>query len=283
METRERFYTTNGIELHVVEAGQPNDKVILFLHGFPEHWYGWKNQLSFFSQQRWLAVAPDQRGYNLSSKPEGVKSYTIDELTKDIVGLIPQLTDQKIVLVGHDWGGGVAWNVALHYPQLLEKLVILNMPHPKVIHQHLTSNPRQMLRSWYTGFFQIPWVPETVSSTFDFKLLENTLTGSALPNTFSQEDITAYKEAWKQPGALENMINWYRAYKYNTVESPNPVEVATLLIWAKQDQFLGAELAQPSIEQCLNGHLVYLEEATHWLHHEKPDKVNNLILDFLNS
>ncbi|WP_210486001.1 alpha/beta fold hydrolase [Rufibacter aurantiacus] len=281
METRTNFYNTNGIQLQVVQAGPEDGKVILFLHGFPEFWYGWEKQLRIFSEEGWLAVAPDQRGYNLSTKPEGVEAYTIDELTRDIAELIPQLTDRKVVLVGHDWGGAVAWNLALHHQDLLEKLVILNMPHPQVIHHHLTHNPKQMLRSWYAGFFQLPWVPETLNSSFDFKLLESTLTRSAQPNTFTEQDLEIYKEVWRQPGALEAMINWYRAYKYNPIEPGHKIEVPTLMLWGKQDQFLGTELAQPSIDQCLNGQLIFLEEATHWLHHEQPDEVNKLILDFL--
>ncbi|WP_181303974.1 alpha/beta fold hydrolase [Rufibacter sp. XAAS-G3-1] len=283
METRENYYQTNGIQLHTVELGPAGGQVILFLHGFPEHWYGWKNQLNFFSQKGWHAVAPDQRGYNLSSKPEAVKSYTIDELTKDIAELIPQLTAKKVVLVGHDWGGAVAWNVALHYPQLLEKLVILNMPHPAVIHEHLRHNPKQMLRSWYTGFFQIPWVPEAVNSILDFRVLEKTMTGSALPDTFRPEELETYKKAWAQPGAMEAMINWYRAYKYNPIETDHQIDVPTLILWGKQDKFLGTELALPSMEQCTNGQLFFLENATHWLHHEQPEKANAWIENFLRA
>ncbi|RNI21898.1 alpha/beta fold hydrolase [Rufibacter latericius] len=283
MDIKHKYYQTNGIQLHVAEAGPQEGKTILFLHGFPEFWYGWKNQLKFFSEKGWHALAPDQRGYNLSSKPEGVQSYTIDELTKDIVELIPQLTTEKMVLVGHDWGGGVAWNLALHHPQLFEKLVILNMPHPQVAHEHLTKNPKQMLRSWYAGFFQIPWIPEAVNSSFDFKVLESTLKGSAQPDTFTKQDIEAYKEAWKQPGAMQAMINWYRAYKDNKIEADHQVDVPTLMLWGKQDQFLGTEMALPSIEQCTNGQLFFLENATHWVHHEQPDKVNAWMENFLKA
>ncbi|MBC3539353.1 alpha/beta fold hydrolase [Rufibacter sediminis] len=281
METRTTFYRTNGVRLHVAEAGYANEKVILFLHGFPEFWYGWKKQLQFFAENGWRAVAPDQRGYNLSSKPEELAAYTIDQLTRDIVELIPQISAGKVVLVGHDWGGAVAWNLALQHPELLEKLIILNMPHPRVMHQHLTQNPRQMLRSWYTGFFQIPWFPEIASSAFDFHLLESTMTGSALPNTFTPADIKAYKEAWAQPNALTTMINWYPAYKQHPIKAPRPVKVPTLMIWGKQDPFLDTELARPSIEQCAKGQLILLGEPTHWLHHEQPERINRLMLDFL--
>ncbi|WP_242693086.1 alpha/beta fold hydrolase [Sabulibacter ruber] len=281
MEMKERDYTANGIYLHTFEAGEPRQPTILFLHGFPEFGYGWRKQLSFFTDQGWHAVAPDQRGYNLSSKPQEVEAYTIDQLTQDMVELIPQISQGKVVVVGHDWGGAVAWNLALEHPALLEKLVILNMPHPKVIHEHLTHNPKQMLRSWYAGFFQLPGVPETVNSAFDFQLMKTAMTRTAKPGTFSEEELETYKKAWEQLGALEAMINWYRAYKYNPIEPDHKISVPTLMIWGKQDQFLGTELAQPSMEQCNQGKLIFLEEATHWLHHEEPDKVNQLMLDFL--
>ncbi|MFB9862887.1 alpha/beta fold hydrolase [Rufibacter immobilis] len=283
MKTRAQHYSVNKIQLHTVEAGPSSGNTILFLHGFPEFWYGWKHQLAFFAAQGWHAVAPDQRGYNLSSKPTGVEAYTIDKLTQDVVELIPQVSQGKVVLVGHDWGGAVAWNIALKYPHLLDKLVILNMPHPEVAHHHLTHNPKQMLRSWYTGFFQIPWVPEVVSSSFDFKLLESSMTGSARSNAFSPAEMEGYRTAWEQPDALEAMINWYRAYKYNPIEADQKVQVPTRMIWGKQDKFLGTELAQPSIEECAHSELIFLEEATHWLHHEFPEKVNQLIYEFAQS
>ncbi|WP_205499962.1 alpha/beta fold hydrolase [Rufibacter psychrotolerans] len=281
MKTRAHSYSTNGIHLYTVEAGPAEGPTILFLHGFPEFWYGWKHQLAFFAAQGWHAVAPDQRGYHLSSRPHGVDAYTIDQLTQDIAGLIPQISQGQVVLVGHDWGGAVAWNLALHQPALLRQLVILNMPHPKVFHAHLTRNPKQMLRSWYAGFFQLPWVPEAVSSSFDFKVLESTMTGSARPGTFSAQELEAYKTAWNQPGALEAMINWYRAYKYHPIAADRKIDLPTLLLWGKQDQFLGTELAEPSVDQCRRGQLVFLDQATHWLHHEEPDRVNHLMLEFL--
>jgi len=281
MSVTENYYPVNGIHLHVAEAGDPAGKVILFLHGFPEFWYGWHHQLAFFAQQGYRAVAPDQRGYNLSSKPAGAKAYTLNHLTADIAALINQLTSEKIILVGHDWGGGVAWTMAQQYPELIDKMVIMNMPHLQVFQAHLRKSLTQKLKSWYTGFFQIPWLPEIISSAFYYKLLEESMVKSALKNTFSPADVARYKVAWRQKGAVTAMINWYRAYKYYPVAAPEPILVPTLLIWGKKDYFLEAEMAQPSVDKCRLSQLAFLPDATHWLHHEKPEQVNKLIFDFI--
>ncbi|MDQ3278656.1 MAG: alpha/beta hydrolase, partial [Bacteroidota bacterium] len=215
MITEDHFYPVNGVCLHTVEAGDAVGNFILFLHGFPEFWYGWKNQISFFVQKGFRVIIPDQRGYNLSSKPPGVKSYCIQHLVADIVALIRSLTSKKIVLVGHDWGGVVAWQVALHHPQLVYQLIIINMPHPEVFRQTLRKSLAQLLRSSYAAFFQLPVLPEWISRAFEYKLLQRSLLKTANKGAFSKADIAMYKKAWRQPGALTAMINWYRAYKYN--------------------------------------------------------------------
>ncbi len=283
MQLTERWYTVNNIRLNVTEAGDATGEAILFLHGFPEYSHGWHKQLEFFAEKGYRVLAPDQRGYNLSSKPDHVKDYTLQLLTTDIAELIQQLPDKKVYLVGHDWGGVVAWALAIHYPQLLHKLIILNMPHPAVMHHHLRTNPMQMLRSWYAGFFQLPWLPEKLSSAFDFKMLERTMLNTSPKGTFTPEGIAGYKAAWRQPKAIKTMINWYRAYKYNKLQTNLNLSIPTLLIWGRKDKFLGKEMAEPSINLCTNGKLVFLNNATHWLHHEEPEKVNSLILEFIQA
>jgi pimeloyl-ACP methyl ester carboxylesterase len=280
MEISSQFYQVNGITLHAATAGSPAGKVILFLHGFPEFSLGWKKQLLFFAEKGFFAVAPDQRGYNLSSKPKGVKAYRIENLVADVVDLIKQLSTQKIILVGHDWGGGVAWEVAGQHPELIEKLIILNMPLLKVMRQTLKRNPRQMLRSWYAGFFQIPFFPEWFGSLFNFKILEKSMISSANKNTFSRQEMIAYKTAWRNPGAVKAMINWYRAYKYSQ-PALKRISIPTLILWGKKDKFLLPEMAEKSNLLCSKGKLILIEDATHWLHHEKVAKVNQLIQNFL--
>ena len=280
MEISSQFYNVNGIVLHAAIAGPQQGKVMLFLHGFPEFSLSWKKQLLFFAAKGFRVIAPDQRGYNLSSKPKGVKAYRIENLVADMVALIKQVSTEKIILVGHDWGGGVAWELAGQHPELIEKLIILNMPHLKVFRETLKSNARQMLRSWYAGFFQIPFLPEWVSSWFNFKLMERSMIGTALQHTFTRLEIGQYKAAWRQPGAVRAMINWYRAYKYSK-PAYKRIQIPTLILWGTQDKFLLPQMAGKSNMLCAKGKLIYIDDATHWLHHEKAAKVNQLILNFL--
>ncbi len=280
MEISSQFFEVNGIRLHAAIAGPPEGKVILFLHGFPEFSLGWKKQLLFFAEKGFRVIAPDQRGYNLSSKPKGVKAYRNENLVADIVGLIGQLSTQKIILAGHDWGGGVAWEVAGQHPGLIEKLIILNMPHLRVMGDTLKSNLRQLLKSWYFGFFQVPLLPEWFIRLFNFRLLEKSMIRTANKNTFFRSDIAQYKAAWRNPGALKAMVNWYRAYK-SSKPAQKRILVPTLILWGKKDKFLLSEMAEKSNLLCAKGKLIVLEDATHWLHHEKSARVNQLILNFI--
>lgn len=254
----------------------------MFLHGFPEFWYGWQKQLAYFASHGYRAIAPDQRGYNQSSKPTQVHAYVLEELVQDIRELIQHTPQQKVILVGHDWGGAVAWALALWYPELVHQLVILNMPYPGILSEQIKKHPQQLLRSWYAGFFQIPWAPEQVSQAFDFALLEKSMQNTARQGAFSPEDFQHYKEAWKQPHALTCMINWYRAFPHSKAVFSGSVTVPTLMLWGSKDTFLEKAFAQPSIDHCKNGRLLYLEKATHWLHHEFPEEVNQQVHQFIS-
>jgi epoxide hydrolase 4 len=277
-----RFDKVNGIELHSSEEGEAGSEVIIFLHGFPEYGGAWQKQLNFMAHNGYHAIAPDQRGYNLSSKFKEVKAYLIKYLIADIVALINRITSNRIILAGHDWGGAVAWELAMRHPGLLKKLVILNMPHPAVMIHTLKTNPQQMLKSWYLALFQIPVIPELICKSFDFKFLKQGLLKTAHKNTFSEGQMINYKQTWRQPGALQSMINWYRASRYYSVKDVT-ITVPTLIIWGKNDQFLKASMAQSSIERCVDGKIFILDNATHWLHHEMPDQINRLILDFIQT
>jgi pimeloyl-ACP methyl ester carboxylesterase len=280
MNIEEHYHEVNGVTLHTVESGDIAGQPIIFLHGFPEFWYGWKNQLTFFAEKGYRVIVPDQRGYNLSSKPKGVRSYTLDKLCGDIVGLVNKLTDKKVLLVGHDWGGVVAWRMALDFPQLIEQLVIINMPHPAVFAHTIKTNPIQMLRSSYAAFFQLPRVPEWLIGAFGFALLRRSLTKTSNKGAFSKEDFAAYKEAWQKINALTTMINWYRAHKYNRLASGD-IRLPVLLIWGENDAYLITKMAKASIDKCTNGKLEIIKGATHWVHHEQPEVVNELIHDFV--
>jgi pimeloyl-ACP methyl ester carboxylesterase len=271
----------NGITLHTLEAGDPQATCLIFLHGFPECSYAWHKQLVYFARQGYRVLAPDQRGYNVSSKPTGVKAYRLEELVSDIVELIRARAGKKVVLVGHDWGGVVAWQLAISHPEWVEQLVIINIPHPAVFRHTLKTNPKQMARSSYAAFFQLPWLPEWLSQVANFAVLERSMVKTAKKGTFTKEVITTYKKAWQQPGAITAMLNWYRAFRYNTLPGDGIVQLPVLLIWGRKDQFLLPQMAQKSIEHCTNGKLVMVEEATHWIHHEQPDLINELIRKFI--
>ena len=260
------------------------------MHGFPEFSYGWRKQMPFFAAQGYYVWAPDSRGHTLSDKPRGAAAYTLDKLAADVVGLIDAAGVERADVVGHDWGGAVAWKLGADHADRLRKLVVLNAPYSGVMLRKLRQDPAQRKRSWYMFYFQLPWLPECTSRRNDWQMLTNMLRRSSLPGTFSDEEIAEYKRAWSLPGAYTGMLGWYRAMRYGMGRGKQeasggprtaPVQPPTLLLWGAQDRFLGRELAQESIAKCANGRLEFLEDATHWLHHERPEQVNQRILAFL--
>jgi pimeloyl-ACP methyl ester carboxylesterase len=212
-----------------------------------------------------------------------VAAYSLDELVADVIGLIDAAGEERVYLVGHDWGAAVAWWTANTHPERLHKLVILNVPHPNTMKRTLRTNFAQLRKSWYIFFFQLPWLPEALIRANQWRGAKQSLLSSSRPGTFSQEELAGYVAAWSQPGAFTAMINWYRAM-FRTKIKPLPskrITVPTLLIWGAQDFALGREMAQPSINRCDDGRLVFIEEAGHWVQHEEPERVNDLLLGFL--
>lgn len=284
METIEHtFIETNGIKLHVVQAGPKEGEVVLLLHGFPEFWYGWEKQISALASQGYRVWVPDQRGYNLSDKPKKIRDYQMKDLAADIAGLIKASGKEKVYLVGHDWGGIVAWRVAREYPDLLHKLIILNAPHEQAMAKQILQHPLQILKSSYIGFFQLRGVPERLFSVSDWEPAIKALKATSQKGTFSEEDLQRYRSAWSQPRAMRSMINWYRALvRYPSRQKvPARVKVPTFVIWGAKDQFLGQELASKSLEYCDNGRGRLIGEATHWIQHEKAEQVNEWMIDFI--
>lgn len=278
------FVATNGIRLHVVQAGPEQGPVSLLLHGFPEGWFGWRRQIEPLAAAGYRVWAPDLRGYNTSDKPRGAAKYRMDELVADVAGLIAATGQPQVNLVAHDWGAAVAWVAAGRFPERLRRLVILNVPHPAVMLRALQRNPRQMLRSWYILAVQVPWLPEALARCCNWRSFVAAIRSSARPGTFTDEDMALYREAWSQPGAFSAMLNWYRGMARHGPWSMSAwrVNVPTLILWGVRDVALGRELAQPSIDLCDHGKLVFFEEATHWLQHEEPQRVNELIVEFLS-
>src|SRR5438270_1816807 len=236
-----RYATVNGVRLHYVEAGpQPatvkgRARLCLALHGFPEFWYAWRHQIPALAGAGFRAVAPDLRGYNLSDKPAGVAAYSLEALSGDVAGLISHLGERRARVAGHDWGGAVAWHLAIRHPDLIERLAILNAPHPAAFRREL-GTLTQLLKSWYIFFFQLPRLPEKVIRAGNYAGLGRTLRQQPVrPGAFTPEDIRRYKEALDQPGALTAALNWYRAlFRRPVGREPwveRPVQVPTLLIW----------------------------------------------------
>jgi pimeloyl-ACP methyl ester carboxylesterase len=276
---------TNGITLNVVQEGPKSGRLVILLHGFPEFSYAWRRQTPYLADAGYRVWAPDQRGYNLSDKPPKVVDYAIDKLARDLIGLIDAAGKEKAILVGHDWGGVVSWWAAAEYPERFERLVILNAPHGAVMAESLRQNRTQRARSRYMLFFQLPWLPEWLSKANNWRRAVKALRNTSRPGAFTDQDLAAYREAWSQPGSYTGMLNWYRAAFRHPPPPPKnrQISVPTLVIWGAKDRFLGKEMAQPSINRCEDGRLVILEEATHWVQHDEPDRVSALIADFFHA
>lgn len=270
----------NGIHLHYVSEGE--GPLLLFLHGFPEFWYSWRHQLPEFGQDH-KAVALDLRGYNDSDKPADPAAYRMDALIEDVARVIQGLGYDRCVLVGHDWGGAIAWNFAYAHPKLVEKLVILNLPHPAKFAQGLQT-PQQLLRSWYVFFFQIPLLPEFLIQLGDYKLLEQAFVAMAVrKDTFSQEDLDAYRKAMAKPGALTAAINYYRNALHQRIfnRTWSVLEVPTLMIWGESDMALGKELTYGTEQYVRDFRIRYIPHCSHWVQQEQPQLVNQYIREFL--
>ena len=280
----EPWFEREGVRLHAVTGGPKDGPLLVLLHGFPEFWYSWRKQIGPLAEAGYRVVVPDQRGYNLSSKPARISDYAVSNLTADVIAIANQLGHDRFFLAGHDWGAAVAWAIALQYPQRLRKLAILNVPHPLVFLRNINRNPRQMLRSWYIAFFQLPRIPESRFSANNFAMGTRSLVSSSRPGTFADEDLDQYREAWSQPGAVTAMINWYRAFARRRPQlRDTQVHVPTRILWGQLDRFLLAEMAQESVQFCDSAELTYFPNATHWLQHEEPDAVNAALIEFFGS
>jgi epoxide hydrolase 4 len=269
----------NGVRLHYVEAGE--GPLVILLHGFPEFWYSWRRQIKPLADAGFHVVAPDMRGYNLSDKPRDWRAYGLDLLAGDIAGLIGHFGVEQADVVGHDWGAVVAYGVATFHPLSVRKLAILNVPHPaRMLAAFRTF--KQLRKSWYMFFFQIPSLPELLLRRNDFSFAKRSLRANT-PR--SDEEFQRYVQAWSQDGALTGMLNYYRAALRQSPRGANakmrPIEATTLVIWGERDSYLGQELAQPEARWVSNVRVERLPQATHWVHHDEPERVNELLTDFL--
>lgn len=277
-----KYIEVNGIKMHYVEQGE--GELMLLLHGFPEFWYSWRNQIPELAKN-YHVVAPDLRGYNETDKPKEVSAYKLETLTKDVLELIDKLGYEKAIVVAHDWGGAIGYELGMQHPDKVEKLVIINSPHPSIMKKNLTGNFQQFKRSWYMFFFQIPFLPEFFMRS-NLKLnFKKTFRGWAFnKSNFTDQDIDEYVKAFEKKGALTGAINWYRAAlrSWNNLKKPkNPISVPTLIIWGEDDKALGKELTFNMDKYFSAPYKVkYLSKCSHWVQNEYPDKVNQMLLDF---
>ncbi len=278
------FIDTNGVKLHYVSKGK--GKLMLMLHGFPEFWYSWRHQIAEFAGD-YHVVALDLRGYNLSDKPKELEAYKLSELIEDVRGVISGLGYQDCILVAHDWGGSIAWNFAYAYPTMVEKLIVLNIPHPAKFLEGLKT-PQQLLKSWYILFFQLPWLPELWLKLNNYQTIASTFTDMAIDKTaFSQADLDAYRNAAAQPGALTAMLNYYRrAFRFGSFLNSdhsdwNMLEVPTLTIWGENDMALGKELTYGTEAYVRDWQIKYIPNCSHWVQQEQPALVNRYIREWL--
>ena len=274
------YINTNGIRLHYVTQGE--GPLMLMLHGFPEFWYSWRHQIPEFAKY-FKVVALDLRGYNDSDKPKDQSAYVMNKFVRDVEGVIKGLGYDTCILVGHDWGGAIAWNFAYAHPEMVERLIILNLPHPAKFAQALRT-PQQMLRSWYILFFQIPLLPEFLLQSSDYLFIENAFKGMAVDKSaFTKADIEAYKNAAAKRGALTATLNYYRNFAQQTMLKENwrVLEVPTLMIWGENDTALGKELTYGTELYVRDFQLKYIPNCSHWVQQEQPELVNQYMQEFL--
>jgi epoxide hydrolase 4 len=279
---RDGFADLDEVRLHYVEAG--DGPLVVLVHGFPEFWFSWRRQIPALAAAGFRVVAPDMRGYNLSSRPAGVAAYAADRVAADLRDLIHERGAQRAFLVGHDWGAFVTWIAAMNHPDAVERLAILNGVHPRRFMQGL-RRPRQLAKAWYMFGFQVPWLPDRLVRLRRWWLLREGFESDARPGAFTAQDIDRYIEAWSQPGAATAMINYYRALFRQTPRRAEArirrVDAPTLVIWGEPDRYIDGELAEPDPADVPNLEgVVRLPDASHWVQHDDPERVNELLIDF---
>jgi pimeloyl-ACP methyl ester carboxylesterase len=270
------YRDVNGVRLHVVTAGDPDAPLVVLLHGHPDFWYGWRDQIASLVDAGFRVVVPDQRGCNLSEVPDGVDAYRQSELVADVRELVHSEGRESAHVVGHDFGGFVAWNVALREPAVVDRLGILNVPHPTVYRETLRSSLEQILRSWYVWFYQVPKLPEWLLGRNGMANMVESLEVTSNPGTFDEETIARYRTAWGHTG-IRPRIHWYRGFRRSDRPQRNTVPQPTLICWGEDDIALLPSMAAESLEYCEDGQRRMFPDASHWVHHERERATEALV------
>lgn len=280
-----RRIEANGFSFAVDEAGE-GDRLALCLHGFPESRFSWRFQLPLLAEMGYRAWAPDLRGYGETEpKPQAVAAYLIDRLMEDVAALIDASGAKEVVLIGHDWGAGLAWTFAVNRVRPLSRLVIMNVPHPAVMAGHLRGNWAQLRKSWYMFFFQLPGIPERAMTRKGAQAIRNAFHGMAVDKAnFTPDVLDRYAKDAQRPGAMTGMINWYRAaFRLGgKLRGPWPkLETPTLIVWGEEDAALGIELLDGTDDHVRDLTIERLPGVSHWVQQEAPQKVNPILQRWL--
>lgn len=275
-----RTIRANGIDFNVAMAGT-GPRLALCLHGFPESSFSWRNQMPLLAQLGFRVWAPDLRGYGASSRPQDVKAYALENLEEDVAALIEAADAKDVVLVGHDWGALIAWYYAMFGRLPISRLIIMNVPHPALARNGLRTL-RQLKKSWYIFFFQLPWIPEWALARNAHEAIGRAFRGMAVDKSrFPDEVLRVYRDAAARPGALTAMLNYYRAlirgYRRTSRRGTPRIDTPTLMIWGEVDAALGKELTFGTQDYVGNLTLRYLPNVSHWVQQEAPETVNAMI------
>jgi pimeloyl-ACP methyl ester carboxylesterase len=278
------FVDAGEMHFEVHTCGDPDaERLALFLHGFPELAYSWRHQLPLLADLGYLAWAPNQRGYGRTTRPARVADYHIDHLLQDVAALIDASGAKSVTLIGHDWGGLVAWIFAMRDVRALERLVIMNLPHPQRFYEHLQHDPVQRRRSRYERFFQLPWLPEALFRMRGARAVGEAFRRMAVDKTrFSDDVLDVYRRHALEPGAMTAMLNWYRANSFRQICAGTwPVlDTPTLMVWGEADTALGVEMTAGT-EELVRDFTLRTLHASHWVQQDAPEEVNAILAAWL--
>ena len=283
IQPRFSHVSTNGVRLHVAEAGPTDGPLLILLHGFPEFWYGWRHQIGPMAASGFHVVVPDQRGYNLSEKPKDVMAYGLDQLAADVIGLADHYGAPRFLLAGHDWGSTVGWWTAQSYSGRVARFISLNAGHPAVWKSQMESAPEQRRKSRYVKMFAVPWLPEVLMRANNFKALAEAVAATTKLGAVGKNDLVHYREAWSQKGALTGGVNWYRALLKAKLKPPGAyrIKVPTLVVWGMKDIYGNLKMAEASASLCDTAELLQLDDASHWVLSDEADRVTAAMLEFI--
>ncbi len=281
-EVRHETVKANGIEFHVAATGDPKAPLLLMLHGFPECWYSWRHQLEAFAD-RFHCVAPDLRGYGDSEKPKS--GYDLATLSQDAAELIRALGYEEAFVAGHDWGGAITWDLVRRHPDVVKKYAVLNCPPSEILLREVMTSFRQLRRSWYIFFFQLPFFPERRLTKKEGAIIPRVfLSGATRRDAFHREELNVFREAILKPGAVKGALSYYRSARKRTPLPDEPIRVPGLLLWGKDDPFLGIEMThklEPLVEAPLS--IQYIDQCGHWTQQEAPEEVNDALGKFFST